>query len=357
VLVVDDNADLREYIGALLAPWYEVSTAIDGIEALESILGQPPEIVVSDVMMPRLDGLGLLRELRSRADTASLPVILLSARAGEEAAVEGLDAGSDDYLVKPFSARELLARVRSHVELARARRAWTLELERANRELDAFSYSVSHDLRAPLRAIDGFSRALLDSGPSLETRDRGLLDGIRKAVERMGGLIDALLELSRITRAEVKLETVDLSALAERAVADLRRAHPERRVAAEIEPGLVARGDRRMLDIALTNLIGNAWKFTAGRDEARVECRRDAADEPTFFVRDNGAGFDMAYADKLFAPFQRLHSTREFEGMGIGLAIVSRIVQRHGGRVWAEGAPGGGAAIHFTLGDAGPGGP
>src|SRR5207247_676611 len=180
VLVVDDNADLREYLCGLLSPLYDVSTAADGLAAREAVGAQMPDIVVSDVMMPRLDGFGLLRALRADPSTASLPVILLSARAGEESAIEGLDAGSDDYLVKPFSARELLARVRTHLELARARRAWTLELERANRELDAFSYSVSHDLRAPLRAIDGFSEALRERcSASLDEEGRRYLERVR----------------------------------------------------------------------------------------------------------------------------------------------------------------------------------
>ncbi len=350
VLVVDDNAGLRQYIGGLLAPRYEVESASDGEAALESIRARRPDLVVSDVMMPRLDGLSLVRALRTEPATASLPVILLSARAGEEAAIEGLDAGTDDYLVKPFSARELLARVRTHLELARARRAWMLELERANRELDAFSYSVSHDLRAPLRAIDGYSRALGESA-ALGGRDGALIEKIRGSVGRMGALIDALLDLSHIARADVRMEDVDVSALAGRVVDELRQAHPDRTVAAEIEPGLRARGDARLLDVLLTNLIGNAWKFTSGRDDARVAFGRHSPGNPAFFVRDNGAGFDMSYAERLFAPFQRLHSQREFAGTGIGLAIVARIVARHGGRVWAESEPGQGATFSFTLRD------
>ncbi len=350
VLLADDNADLREYIRALLAPTYDVTVAVDGQDALEKAKATLPDIVVSDVMMPRLDGYGLVQALRADPATASLPVILLSARAGEESAVEGLDAGSDDYLVKPFSARELLARVRTHVALARARHEWIGKLESANKELDAFSYSVSHDLRAPLRAIDGFSRALAeDYAASLDERGHGYLDRITKGVKRMSTLIDDLLELARITRAPVKADMVDLSGLAAGVVADLQRANPDRSVTVDIRDGLTARGDRQLLNVVLVNLIGNAWKFTSRNPQARVEVGREPVDEPTFYVRDNGAGFDMAYANRLFAPFQRLHANHEFEGTGVGLATVQRVVTRHGGKIWVKAAVGEGATFFFSL--------
>jgi signal transduction histidine kinase len=349
-LVVDDNADLRAYVGGLLAPYYEVTTASDGLEALDAVSERMPDIVVSDVMMPRLDGFGLVRELRRNRATASLPVILLSARAGEASAVEGLDAGSDDYLVKPFTARELLARVRTHVELARARRAWVEELERANRELDAFSYSVSHDLRAPLRSIDGFSRALEeDCGDALSEEGKDSLRRIRAGVGRMATLIDDLLKLARITRTRVSRDRVDLTALASGILDDLRRAHPHRDVTVDVAEGLTVEGDPALLRVALVNLLENAWKYSAHRVGARIEFARHAAEEPTFVVRDNGAGFDMAYADRLFAPFQRLHRAEEFEGTGIGLATVQRVIHRHGGRIWAEAEVGRGAAFFFAL--------
>lgn len=350
VLVVDDNADLREYMTALLAPAYEVSTAVDGQDALEFLRTRMPDLILSDIMMPRLDGFALVRALRDDPATAVLPVILLSARAGEEAAIEGLGAGADDYLVKPFSARELLARVRTHVELARTRRDWVERLEQANRELDAFSYSVSHDLRAPLRAIDGFSRALQeDCGPQLDDVGREHLDRICAGVRRMSTLIDALLELSRVSRATLESETVDISALATSVAADLRAADPIPGMTVDIAPDLRCRGDRALLEIVLVNLLGNAWKYTSRTTDPRIELGRDATDPSTFFVRDNGAGFDMVYADRLFGPFQRLHSEDDFEGTGVGLATVQRVIARHGGRIWAEAAVGKGATFFFSV--------
>ncbi len=348
VLIVDDNADLREYMSSVLGAHYEVRVAENGRVGLEAARAWRPDIVVSDVMMPLLDGIGLARALRADPATRSLPVILLSARAGDDASVEGLDAGADDYVLKPFSARELLARVRTHVDLSSARRTWALELERANQELEAFSYAVSHDLRAPLRSIDGFSRILTeDHAMALDADGKRVLSRIGNATHVMSELIEGLLELSKIARVDVENERVDLGALAADVVADLRRAHPDRSVRVDVAEGMFARGDRRLLRVALVNLIGNAWKFTSRRDQAHIEIGRGPDD--AFFVRDNGAGFDMAYAQRLFTPFQRLHPSGEFEGTGVGLSTVQRVVRRLHGDLWAEAAVDHGATFYFTL--------
>jgi signal transduction histidine kinase/HAMP domain-containing protein len=228
----------------------------------------------------------------------------------------------------------------------------TSALQTANRELEAFSYSVSHDLRAPLRSIDGFSQVLLeDYGDTLDAQGQDSLQRIRMATQRMAELIDALLELSRVTRAELSREAVDVTAVARTIAAELQRHEPSRRVAFVIADGLVMQGDPRLLRVLLHNLLGNAWKFTAKQPQARIEVGRLTQPDGTltWFVRDNGAGFDMAYADKLFAPFQRLHRATEFPGTGIGLATVQRIIHRHGGHIWAEGAVEQGATIYFTL--------
>jgi signal transduction histidine kinase len=351
ILVADDNADMRAYLVRLLDDRWRTDAVVDGQAALEAIRRDPPDLVLSDVMMPRLDGVALLKALRADPKTSTIPVVLLSARVGEEAVVAGMETGADDYLVKPFSAPELMSRVGTHLALARARRAWALELEQANRELEAFSYSVSHDLRAPLRAIDGFSKALLsEHAAALDEQGRHYLERVRAGTQRMSALIEALLDLSRITRATVRREPVDLTRLATGVVEELRRREPSRAVVAEIAEGLTANGDRQLLRIVLENLLGNAWKFTARRAEARISFGWEAgAAGSAFFVRDNGAGFDMAYADKLFAPFQRLHRSSDFEGTGIGLATVQRIVSRHGGRLSASAEVGVGATFRFTL--------
>jgi light-regulated signal transduction histidine kinase (bacteriophytochrome) len=226
--------------------------------------------------------------------------------------------------------------------------------EAANRELEAFSYSVAHDLRAPLRGVDGFSQALLeDYADKLDDEARGYLKHVRHSAQEMGRLIDDLLALSRVTRSELVRESVDLSDLARSVATQLQRAQPARRVEIVIADGIVAEGDARLLRIALENLLGNAWKFTSKRGEPRLEVGvTSGAEGVAYFFRDNGAGFDMAYASKLFGAFQRLHSAHEFEGTGIGLATVQRIVNRHGGRIWATGEVDRGATFYFTLGGA-----
>ena len=230
-------------------------------------------------------------------------------------------------------------------------RQYAGQLEAANSELDAFAYSVSHDLRAPLRSVQGFGQALLeDCGDRLDETGREHLQRIRKAAERMATLIDDLLELSRVTRASLRSERVDLSGLAETILGELSEAEPDRVVRVSVTPGAVATGDPRLLKVMLDNLLRNAWKYTRTKPEAHIEfgvSRHGSA--PTYYVRDNGVGFDMAYVGKLFQPFQRLHSATAFEGTGVGLASVHRIVTRHGGRVWAEGAVNRGATVYFTL--------
>lgn len=235
-------------------------------------------------------------------------------------------------------------------ELEKRVEARTRELASSNQELEAFSYSVSHDLRAPLRAIDGFSKALLERcQESIDERGRHYLQRVRAGTQRMADLIDDMLGLARISRRELNRQGIDVSDIAGRVAAELASRQPDQSVRVDVEAGLYAYADPRLATILLENLLGNAWKFSSRTAEPRVEVGRLDGAAATFFVRDNGAGFDMAYADKLFGAFQRLHSEAEFEGTGIGLATVQRIVSRHGGRVWAEAELGKGATFYFTL--------
>jgi signal transduction histidine kinase len=244
--------------------------------------------------------------------------------------------------------------LRLNAELEQRVSERTEQLQYTNKELEAFCYSVSHDLRAPLRAIDGFSQALVEDFPrDIPEEGTRYLARIRSSVQRMGQLIEDLLNLSKVSRAQLTVQDVDVSALARQVLGELQAAEPQRRVEVNVWEGMHAQADARLLRAALENLAGNAWKFTSKRERATIEagCLRDGP-QATFFVRDNGAGFDMAYADKLFGAFQRLHANTEFSGTGIGLATVQRIVHRHGGRIWAEAAPGKGAVFYFTLGGA-----
>ena len=245
----------------------------------------------------------------------------------------------------------ILRDISARKQVEESLRHYATQLEVSNRELESFSYSVSHDLRAPLRAIDGFSQILLeDHAGGLNAEGRDSLQRVRAAAHRMGALIDDLLKLARVTRAELNREEVDLSALAQDVAAELRNRDSQRQVDLEIAPGLRAQADPRLLRIALENLLSNAWKFTGGRDDAQIAFGRlEHEGTPAYFVRDNGVGFDMTYAGKLFGAFQRLHDAREFPGTGVGLATVQRVIHKHGGRIWAQAAPEKGATFYFTL--------
>ena len=248
------------------------------------------------------------------------------------------------------TARDVTVQKQAELEILRR----TADLQVANQELEAFSYSVSHDLRAPLRSIDGFILALLeDYSEKLDETGVNYLQRVRAATQRMGHLIDDMLELSRIARAEMRHETVNLSAMATEILEELQKTDMNRQVEWRVQPNLKIEADARLIKVALDNLLGNAWKYTSRQAEPRIEFGQvenaNVEDMKEFFVRDNGAGFDMAYADKLFGAFQRLHTASEFPGTGVGLATVQRIIHRHGGRVRGEGKPDQGATFYFSL--------
>jgi PAS domain S-box-containing protein len=262
---------------------------------------------------------------------------------------QGLAVYIKDVTERVTQQREIL---RLNAELEERVKQRTAQLEAANKELEAFSYSIAHDLRAPLGSIDGFSQMLEQAaGQGLGDRARHYLSRIRAGVRQMGELTDGLLALANLSRTSLRDETVDLAALARAAAASCREQSPGRAADVEIASGLPVRGDPRLLAQVVGNLVGNAWKFTARKQRARIEVGSMPGPDglPVYFVRDNGAGFDMAYAVRMFEAFQRMHSPAEFEGTGIGLAIVHKIVERHGGRIWAEAAPERGASFYFTL--------
>jgi light-regulated signal transduction histidine kinase (bacteriophytochrome) len=360
---------------------YDVVLAHSGEESLELLGAQPVDCILLDLVMPGLGGCETCRRIKAVPTLRDVPLIMLTAMEDREAMIGALGAGADDYIQKSSEFEVLTARVRAQLrrkqfedehrrireqllarelEAAEARSAAALaetratliaQLERKNEELEAFSYSVSHDLRAPLRSIDGFSQALMeDCADQIDETGADHIRRVRAATQRMGELIDDLLSLSKVGRADLRREPIDLAEIASSIAADLARKEPERAVAVDIADALHVEADGRLLRAALENLVGNAWKFTSREPEARIEIGCETREGArAFFVRDNGDGFDPKYAARLFQPFQRLHTEEQFPGTGIGLATVRRIVERHRGRVWAEGEVGVGATVWFTI--------
>ena len=355
ILIVDDvEANLVALEAQLANLDCDIVRARSGNEALRQLLRREFAVMLLDVQMPEMDGYEVARLARDNRSTRDMPIVFVTAgHETEESLSQGYGSGAIDYLFKPINARVLRSKVQVFLELHVGRRRLVGEIaahERTLAELEAFNYSVSHDLRAPLRPLDGFSEALLeDYGDKLDERGRNYLTRIRTAAQRMGQLIDDLLELSRVSRADLRRQQLDLSSLVGGIVADIRADQATGERAFVCTPGLRVSADARLLRIALENLLRNAWKFTARQAQPRIEFGCTTANEELiYFVRDNGVGFDPTYASKLFQPFQRLH-TAEFAGTGIGLAIVDRIVRRHEGRIWGESTPDQGATFFFTL--------
>jgi len=383
ILTVDDSFTyLHELADELREEGYDVILAGSGKEALELLEVQSVDCILLDLLMPNLSGKETCQIIKKRATWRQIPLVILTAVEEAQALVEGINAGADDYVPKSSDFGVLKARVRAQLrrkqfedenhsiheqllqkelevaqakasqEIAETRASLMDELERKNRELEAFTYSVSHDLRAPVRALHGFSQMLLeDFADQLPPKAQDYLGKIREAAIRMGNLVEALLQLSKLDRAKLNRELVDVSQLARAIAGELQLSEPERQVDFVIEDGLVVEADPNLTRAVLDNLMGNAWKFTRKEPHARIEVGTSPKEVlVTCFVRDNGAGFDLSHADKLFAPFQRMHKEVDFPGTGIGLATVRRIVERHGGRVWAESKVGQGATFWFTLG-------
>jgi len=354
ILCVDDEPVNLSLLEAMLSPrGYDVVSAVNGPQALEKIATERIDICLLDVRMPGMDGFEVCRRIKSDDLHRNIPVVMITAHADKEDRIRGIEAGSEDYITKPFDSSEVLARIKMllrvnslNEELQNAHD----KLEAANIELEAFNYSVSHDLRRPLTAINCTCQVVKQlCGEKLDEQCKGYIQEIYEGTLRMSRLIDTLLDFSRVSRGAIRRETIDLSAMAQAVTEELEQSEPERRVIFRIAQGITNDGDAGLWRIVLDNLIGNAWKYTGKQEEAVIEFGVTEVDgKPACFVRDNGPGFDMAFADKLFLPFQQLPGTN-VEGQGIGLATVDRIVRRHGGRVWAESEPGKGATFLFTL--------
>jgi two-component system, sensor histidine kinase and response regulator len=379
ILLVDDHlSNLVALEGMLETLGQNLIRASSGEEALLHLLEHEFAVILLDVQMSNLDGFETAALIKQRERTKSIPIIFITAiHRDEQHVYRGYTTGAVDYLFKPVVPDILRAKVSVFVELYQKTReiqAKTAELETMNREyaeqlnyvqvlnrkleavnleLESFSYSVSHDLRAPLRSIKGFSQALARNYNNLlDTEGKDFLSRIIESCEQMGSLIDDLLQLSRVIRGKVDVQVVNLAEIAGDILDDLQKSNPQRHVQVNIQKDLIANADVRLMRVVLDNLLGNAWKFTRDKANAKIEMGSEWQENRCiFFVRDNGAGFDMAYSEQLFQPFQRLHTEDEFEGNGVGLATVQRIVHRHGGEIWAVGEVEQGATFYFTLGD------
>ena len=319
----------------------------------------PFDLLLADLMMPGMDGITLLRA--ALQIDPQLVGIIMTGEGTISTAVEAMQSGALDYILKPFKLSAILPVLGRALAMRRLRlenaaleqrvREHAAELETANRELEAFAQSVSHDLRAPLRAVDGVAALLLQKyAPQLSAEARGLLQKLAPKVRQMHQLIDDLLRLSRLGRQALRKEPVDTAALVHSVLKEVGQEQPQRQLTLRVGDLPPAMADPSLLRQVWVNLLSNAYKFTRRKDQALIELGCESrGEERVYFVRDNGAGFDMAHAGELFGAFQRLHRTDEYEGTGVGLSIVQRIVQRHGGRIWAEAVPDQGASFFFTL--------
>jgi light-regulated signal transduction histidine kinase (bacteriophytochrome) len=360
ILIIEDNISLNEE----LSDWFtfegfEVWSAGNGIQGIEMAYQLLPDIILCDIMMPDMNGTEVIGNLRKNITTRLIPFIFMTALSGRNNIRTGMELGADDYITKPFTRQELIKTVnirlkkaeniREHTDSKAQER--TAQLNFTNRELEAFSYSVSHDLHTPLRALNGYASILIeDYSDVLDSEGKRMLNAIVDQSRKMGCLIDDLLSFSRINMNEIKISAIDMHNLAINVYNELTTDAVKEKIDFHISDIDVTYGDASMIKQIWVNLISNAIKYTSKIAKPAIEIGSSNAETETiFYIKDNGAGFDMEYYDKLFGVFKRLHSTRQFEGNGVGLAIVHRIVQRHQGRVWAESEVNKGATFYFAL--------
>jgi DNA-binding response OmpR family regulator len=374
ILAIDDSASyLHELAGSLRGEGYEVILAKSGEQGIEVLAVETVDCILLDLEMPGLGGIETCKRIKAAPSAREIPLLVLTEREDRTTMLEVLGAGADDFIAKSNDFSVLRARLRAQLrrkqfedenrhireqllrkEIAETRAAYAEQLELKNKELEAFSYSVSHDLRAPLRGIAGFATALVeDFGHLLDADGHRYIQRIQTSTRRMADLVDGLLRLAQVGREPLQIARTDLAAIATRVLGQLAERDPQRRYEVAFTGDLVVDADASLMQTVFENLLGNAWKFSARRELARFEIGVTVdAGSRTITVHDNGVGFDQAHADALFRPFYRLHGDTEFEGSGIGLSTVQRIITRHDGRIWAHGELDRGATISFTLGGA-----
>jgi two-component system sensor histidine kinase/response regulator len=360
LLIVDDEvAQMRALSDTLGLEGYATTGFSSATEALAALRPGGFDLLLTDLMMPEMDGIALISE--ARKIDATLGALIMTGHGTIDTAVQAMKGGALDYILKPFKLNVILPVIaraldvqrlrRENAELQERERRRSEELAIAYQDLESFSYSISHDLRAPLRIIDSFAQMLEeDYAEGLDTEARRIIGTIRSGSRRMDQLIVGLLEFSRIGRQRLESEAIDMTLLAQAALADVMAEYSGPRPCIDIDELPEAAGDATVLRQVWCNLIGNALKYSAKRQTPKIKVMgRIDKNEAVYQIEDNGAGFDMRYAENLFGVFQRLHRTEEFAGTGVGLAIVQRVVARHGGRVWAKGAPDAGACFSFAL--------
>lgn len=365
LLVVDDEAaQMKALCDTLELEGFQPTGFSSAKRALDSLRAGQHDLLLTDLMMPELNGIELIRA--ARTIDPDLAGIVMTGHGTIDTAVAAMQVGALDYVLKPFKLNVILTVIARALETRRLRlenailqrreRERAEELAVAYRDLESFSYSVSHDLRSPLRAIRGFMSLYLDEfGETVPADARPLLDRVTAGAERMDRLIEDLLKFARFSRMPLTKHPVDIRAMVQTVVRELQDQEPQRTVSVEIGEMPPCNADPSLMQQVITNLVSNAFKFTRGNADARivigsrVSPTEHGGSECVYFVRDNGAGFDMKHAGKLFGVFQRLHSQEQFDGTGVGLSIVKRVLERHGGRIWAESAPGQGASFYFVV--------
>lgn len=362
VLIVDDTEENIDILVEALADEYGVSVVMDGETALESLKAENPDIILLDIMMPGINGYEVCKRIKADKNTEDIPIIFLTAVTDIESKEKGFELGAVDYITKPFEILEVKARVRTHLSLRLANNELseknqkleekTKELRAVVNELEAFSYTVSHDLKSPLRAIEAYSKIILEEQAAMPGNGQNeMIQNIKSICGNMLVMIEKLLEYSKMTSLDICKEPVNISKMFNRAFAQFKSIYSERIIEFEFETGIpVVLADATLIEQVICNIISNSVKFTKNKEKASivVGCKRGTR-EYIFYVRDNGVGFDMEFSEKLFGIFQRMHSPDDFEGTGIGLATVRKIIQRHGGKTWIDGKVNEGATIYFTL--------